>query len=228
MTIESAERLDAVLAAAKARGNHLIGYKTALLAPEAQRRLGAAGPVWGVLTDDMAINDGDEFDLSTVASAKAEVELVFQLGSDLVGPGVTEADVLAATAAVYAGIEIPSVPRGAEPPTRVGDYLACNALAAGYVLGCAVTGFHDIDMSLVGAVLEVDGDIVSSGAGAQVLGNPVRAVAWLANRLARHGKELHAGMVVFTGGLAAGVALAPGQSVAAEIAHVGRVAFRTA
>lgn len=227
MTADAAARLDATLVAGQERGRHLIGYKTALLSRAAQQRLHAAGPVWGLLTDDMPVGDGDQVDLSTVTGAKAEVELVFQLGTDLVGPGVTEVDVLAATAAVRAGIEIPATRADATPPAEIGEYVRQNALAWRFVLGRAFTGFRDVDLSLVGALLEVDGGVVGSGAGARVLGNPVRSVAWLANRLARYGKELHAGMVVFTGALADPVALAPGQSIAVEIGHVGRAAVRT-
>lgn len=224
---EAVARLDAFLTAARENGHRHIGYKVALLSPAAQRRMNAAGPVWGGLTDDMAVADGAEVDLSAVASAKAEVELVFELGSHLVGPGVTESHVLSATSAVYAGIEIPAVPIDALPPSDAKDYLRHSALAWRYVLGQAVNRFDRIDLSLVGAIVEIDGEVVASGAGAQVLGSPARSVAWLANGLARYGKELPAGTLVFSGALADQVALVPGQSVAVEIAHVGRAAVRT-
>jgi 2-keto-4-pentenoate hydratase len=227
MTTEAVERLDAFLSASREKGLRHVGYKAALISSAAQRRMNSAGPVWGALTDDMAVTDGAQVDLSTVASAKAEVELVFQLGSDLVGPGVTEAHVLSATAAVYVGIEIPAVSVGSEPPTNTEDLLRSNALAWRYVLGQAATRFHGIDMSLVGAILEVNGEVTASGAGAGILGSPARSVAWLANRLASYGKELHAEMLVFSGALTDPVALAPGQSVSVEIAHVGRAALGT-
>jgi 2-keto-4-pentenoate hydratase len=213
---------------ARAQGHRLVGYKTALLAPQAQARYGAAGPVWGQLTDGMALVDGAEFDLSALASAKAEAELVFQLGADLVGPGVTEADVLAATCALHAGIEIPAVPLGGQAAADVEAFAGRNTFAWAYVLGRAVTDFTSIDMSLIGAIMEVDGDVVSSGCGARALGSPARAVAWLANRLALRGKEMQAGMLVFTGALAGPVTLTTGRRVSVEVAHVGRVAVRAA
>jgi 2-oxo-3-hexenedioate decarboxylase len=226
MSADAVAAQDIFLTAAQARGHCLVGYKTALLDPQAQVRLGAAGPVWGQLTDDMAIVDGAEFDLSAVASAKAEAELVFQLGADLVGPGVTEADALAATYALHVGIEIPAVPLAVKPATGIEAFAGRNTFASGYVLGRAVTGFARVDMSLIGAIVEVDGDVVSSGCGARVLGSPARAVAWLANRLALRGKELHAGMLVFTGALADPVTLAAGRTVSVELAHLGRAAVR--
>jgi 2-keto-4-pentenoate hydratase len=226
MSADAVAAQDVFLKAAQARGHRLVGYKTALLDRQAQVRLGAAGPVWGQLTDDMAIIDGAEFDLSAVASAKAEAELVFQLGADLVGPGVTEADALAATHALHVGIEIPAVPLAVGAVADIEAFAGRNAFASGYVLGRAVTGFTLVDMSLIGAIVEVDGDVVSSGCGARVLGSPARAVAWLANRLALRGKELHAGMLVFTGALADPVTLAVGRTVSVELAHLGRAAVR--
>jgi 2-keto-4-pentenoate hydratase len=217
---------DTSLRAALVQGHRLVGYKIALLDPPAQSRLHANGPVWGQLTNDMALVDGAEFDLSAVASARAEAELVFQLGSDLVGPGATEADVLAATCALRAGIEIPAVPLGGRAATDVGTFAAQNTFASHYVLSRAVTDFAHVDMSLIGAIVEVDGDVVSSGCGARVLGSPARAVAWLANRLALRGKELLAGMIVFTGALADPVPLTTGARVSVEVAHVGRAAIR--
>lgn len=226
MSLGAVAAQDVSLKTASAQGHHLVGYKIALLDPQAQSRLHADGPVWGQLTDDMALVDGTEFDLGAVASAKAEAELVFQLGADLVGPGATEADVLAATCALHVGIEIPAIPLGGQAATDVEIFAAENTFASHYVLGCAVADFARIDMSLVGAIVEVDGDVVSSGCGARVLGSPARAVAWLANRLALRGKELHAGMIVFTGALADPVPLTSGRRVSVEVAHVGRAAIR--
>lgn len=226
MSPGSVSAQDMFLQDAEAQGHRLVGYKTALLAPQAQARYGAAGPVWGQLTDGMALVDGAEFDLSAVASAKAEVELVFELGADLVGPGVTEADVLAATRALHVGIEIPAVPFGGQAATDVETFAGRNTFAWAYVLGRAVMDFTGIDMSLIGAIVEVDGDVVSSGCGARVLGSPARAVAWLANRLALRGKEMQAGMLIFTGALADPVTLTAGRRVSVEVAHLGRVAVR--
>ena len=228
MSASVAAAQEAFLNAALAQGHRLVGYKISLLDPQAQGRFGAAGPVWGQLTDDMALLDGGEFDLSAVASAKAEAELVFQLGADLVGPGATEADALAATCALHAGIEIPAVPFGGQATTDAETFASRNTFAAAYVLGRAVTDFTRVDMSLIGAIVDVDGDVVSSGCGARVLGSPARAVAWLANRLALRGKELHAGMLVFTGALADPVTLTAGRTVSIEIAHLGRAAIRVA
>jgi len=210
--------LDALLRS----GRQLTGVKTALLSQAAQRRMGAAAPVWGWLTSDMELPDGTAIDCASRPATKAEPEVVFTLGADLVGPGVTETDVLRATAAISAGIELPGSARPA-PPADVREFVADNTCAAHYIVGRPVLDFAGLDFSLLGALVERDGEVISSGAGARVLGSPARSVAWVVNALAHMGFELHAGLVVFTGAIADPVAVTAGHVISAEFAHLGRV-----
>jgi 2-keto-4-pentenoate hydratase len=203
-------------------GRRLVGVKTALLADDGQRRMGAVAPVWGWLTADMELPDGAVLDCGAFVGIKAEAEIVFTLGADLAGPGVTEADVLRATAAISAGIELPGSAR-ATPPASVQEFVRDNTLAAHYILGRPVLDFAGLDLSVLGAVLEVDGEVVSSGAGARALGSPARSVAWLANAVAEMDFVLQAGMIVFTGAVAGPVEVTPGQVISADFAHLGRV-----
>lgn len=205
-------------------GRRLAGVKTALLSAKAQRRMGAAAPVWGWLTSDMELADGTELDCRLLPAAKAEPEVVFTLGADLAGPGVTEADVLRATAAISAGIELPGSTRPA-PPADVRELVEDNTSAAHYIVGRPVRDFASLDLSLLGALVERDGEVISSGAGARVLGSPARSVAWVVNALAHMGLELRAGMIVFTGAIADPAAVTAGHVISAEFAHLGRVGF---
>jgi 2-oxo-3-hexenedioate decarboxylase len=207
-----------------AAGERLAGYKTALLGRVAQRRLGASGPVWGWLTDAMELADGAVFECASQLRTKAEAEIVFVLGSDLVGPGVTEEDVARATAAIRPGIELPGSQRATAAET-VAAFVADNTSAGRFVLGRCVFDFPLRDLPRVEAVMRRDGEVVSSGAGARVLGNPARAVALLANSLAEAGRELHAGMLVFTGAVADPVAVTSGHSYSAQFRALGTVGF---
>ena len=71
--------------------------------------------------------------------------------------------------------------------------------------------------------LSVDGEVVSTGNGAAVLGNPLKAVAWLANKLAEFGVSLRPGDLVLAGALHASVAVAEGASVRASFSGLGDV-----
>jgi len=207
-------------------GERPIGRKIALTARAAQNRVGASGPIWGWLTDAMEIPGGEAFTIPPYLRTRAEVELVFVLGQDLVGPGVTSRDVMAATAAVCIGIELPTGPASGSP-TTVAELVANNAWAGGFVIGRPRTDWAVLDIALLGALLEIDGQVVTSGAGAAVLGHPARAIARLANDLAEDdGSELRAGELIFTGGLTEPVTLTPGMTVEASIAHLGHIGLR--
>jgi 2-keto-4-pentenoate hydratase len=215
-----------------AAGHRLVGYKTALLDPAARARLGSPGPVWGWLTDDMQLADGDRLECGSRHRFRAEAEIVFVLGQDLVGPGLTEADVLSAAAAIRGGIELPGS-RREDPPATAADFVADNTSAAHFLLGANLVPLTNSALDETGGIgdlagsLRCDGEVVASGTAARVLGHPARAVAWLANALAADGLELHAGMLVFTGAVAGPISPVPGHTYTAEFDVLGTVGFTT-
>jgi 2-oxo-3-hexenedioate decarboxylase/2-keto-4-pentenoate hydratase len=104
-------------------------------------------------------------------------------------------------------------------PTLIAD----DFFAAGCVLGQAVarSGAPDL-LELVGRAV-VNGTEVGRGTGADVLGHPHNALAWLANHLAAEGKGLHAGQIVLTGSLVKTVWLNAGDNVTMELKGLGKV-----
>jgi 2-keto-4-pentenoate hydratase len=104
-------------------------------------------------------------------------------------------------------------------PTLVAD----DFFAAGCVLGEAVARTKVPDLlNVVGRVI-VNGEEVGRGTGADVLGHPHNALAWLANQLAAEGRGLHAGQIVLTGSLVKTVWLNAGDSVVVELSGLGTV-----
>jgi 2-keto-4-pentenoate hydratase len=105
-------------------------------------------------------------------------------------------------------------------PTLVAD----DFFAAGCVLGKPVTRSAAPDLlDLVGRAV-INGDEVSRGTGADVLGHPHNALAWLANHLAAGGKGLHAGQIVLTGSLVKTLWLGAGDKVTMDLSELGTVA----
>jgi 2-keto-4-pentenoate hydratase len=105
-------------------------------------------------------------------------------------------------------------------PTLVAD----DFFAAGCVLGKAVARNEAPDLlKVVGRAL-INGEEVGRGTGADVLGHPHNALAWLANHLAGEGKGLHAGQIVLTGSMVKTVWLDAGDSVVMELDGLGTVA----
>jgi 2-keto-4-pentenoate hydratase len=104
-------------------------------------------------------------------------------------------------------------------PTLVAD----DFFAAGCVLGEPVACEAAPDLlAVVGRAL-INGVEVGRGTGADVLGHPHHALAWLANHLADEGRSLHAGQLVLTGSLVKTVWLTAGDRVTMELEGLGRV-----
>ena len=75
-------------------------------------------------------------------------------------------------------------------------------------------------------ILEKNGEIVATGAGAAALGSPVNAVAWLANTLGEFGIPLRAGEVILSGSLAPLIPVEPGDSMQMRIGGIGGASVR--
>jgi 2-keto-4-pentenoate hydratase len=107
-------------------------------------------------------------------------------------------------------------------PTLVAD----DFFAAGCVLGEPVARTAAPDLLSVAGRALINGVEAGSGTGADVLGHPHHALAWLANHLADEGRGLHAGQIVLTGSLVKTVWLNAGDHVVMELDGLGRVEAR--
>lgn len=83
-----------------------------------------------------------------------------------------------------------------------------------------------LDLATLGVVFEKNGEIVSVGTGAAVLGNPAASVAMLANVLTERGEAIPAGSIVPTGGLTEPIPVTPGDHVRLRVQHLGPVSLR--
>ena len=104
-------------------------------------------------------------------------------------------------------------------PTLIAD----DFFAAGCVLGQGVPRSAVPDLSRVIGRALINGAEVGQGTGADVLGHPHNALAWLANHLAADGKGLRAGEIVLTGSLVKTVWLNAGDHVVMELEGLGSV-----
>jgi len=100
---------------------------------------------------------------------------------------------------------------------------ADDFFGAGSVLGKPKAPGAVADLAALSGRAIVNGSEVASGVGADVMGHPYEALAWLANNLAARGHALKAGQFVSTGSLVKTLWLAPGDHVAIEIESLGRV-----
>ena len=89
-----------------AEGRLIRGRKVELSSRAMQEMLGVDEPDFGVLLDDMVVEDGDEARVSELCQPRVEAEIAFVLGTDLAGPGVGTSQAMLALAGVMPSLEI--------------------------------------------------------------------------------------------------------------------------
>ena len=226
ITIENAYHVQQRMVARRVQaGERVVGKKIGVTSAAVMNMLGVYQPDFGYLLDGMIYNEGDAIDTSTLIQPKAEGEIAFILKKDLMGPGISNADVLAATECVMPCFEIVDS-RIRDWKIKIQDTVADNASCGVFVLGDRLVDPRDVDLATCGMVLEKNGEIVATGAGAAALGHPANAVAWLANTLGRLGMGLKAGEVVLSGSLGIMVPVQAGDNLRVTIGGIGSCSVR--
>lgn len=144
------------------------------------------------------------------------------MGDRLVGPGVTCVQAMASVDSVWGGAEVIDS-RYQDFRFKAGDVAADNASSGAFVTGPVGLPPSDLDLTLEGVLLEVEGQILDSATGAAVQGHPGEALALAANDLARRGHAIEAGWIVLTGGMTDAVFAPPGSSIGVHFTNLGSV-----
>ena len=202
-------------------GERVVGKKIGVTSKAVQDMLGVHQPDFGFLTDRMEVRSGEPITKSNLIQPRAEAEIAFILKSDLNGPGVTEAEVLAATAAIAPCFEIVDS-RIKDWKIGIVDTVADNASCGLYVLGEARVDPRGLDLAGLKVTVWKNGQFLSEGLGSAVQGSPLTAVAWLANTLSRFGVSLNAGDVILSGSLVPLEPAVSGDRFDMELHGVGR------
>ncbi len=226
ITIEDAYHIQQRMIARRVeKGERVIGKKIGVTSKAVMNMLGVHQPDFGYLLDGMVYNEGESIEMDDLIQPKAEGEIAFLLKKDLMGPGVTAADVIAATEGVMACFEIVDS-RIQDWKIKIQDTVADNASCGVFVLGDQLVDIADLDLSLCGMVLEKNGEIVVTGAGAATMGHPVNAMVWLAITLGKLGIALKAGDIVLSGAMGAMVPVQKGDNLRMSIGGIGGCSVR--
>ncbi|SOZ69113.1 4-oxalocrotonate decarboxylase [Cupriavidus taiwanensis] len=216
---------DAIRARKAARGTRIAGLKMGLTSFAKMRQMGVSEPVYGFLTDYGACMDGAAIDTGTLIHPKVEAEIAFVLKAPLKGPGCHIGDVLAATDFVVPAVEVIDS-RYENFRFDLKSVIADNTSSARFVVGGTHRSTEGLDLKNLGVVLEKNGEVVATAAGAAVLGHPANSVAMLANMLGARGRELPAGTFIMTGGVTEAIAVAAGDNITVRYQHLGTVSMR--
>lgn len=209
---------------AKLSGQSIVGWKIAATSTAGQQHIRVDGPLAGCLLSARAVEAGARVSLAGNNMKVAEAEFAFRMGQPLPKRALaySVAEVLAAVASLHPAIEVPD--SRYQDFTRVGaaQLIADVACACWFVIGPAVRAdWRARDLVQHGVAAYRNGALAGQGSGANVLGDPRAALAWIANELRTHGEGLRAGEVVITGTCLTPVPVSAGDKVKADFGDFG-------
>lgn len=229
--IEEAYAVQDAFVALKARAcGAVAGYKIALTTPQMRSLVSLHDSIGGCLHARQLVGAPAVVRAADYGRLLVEFEIAFRMGADL-----------PALEAPYAPEQVAAAVAGAMPAfeladDRGADYLtlasrglelaADNAWNEGAVLGLPVPVWRDLDLAALRGVATINGKAVGEGRGADAMGHPLTALAWVANHMAGRGRRLRKGDVVITGSLVSSKFPQPGDLVRFEADPLGSIELR--
>jgi 2-keto-4-pentenoate hydratase len=207
-----------------ADGRILAGRKVGLTSPAMQAQLGVDSPDFGFFFTDMVHHEDARIATDSFISPKVEPEFGFVLKETLTGPGVTREHAAAAIGEVYAAIEIIDS-RIKDWDIRLVDTVADNASCGAIAVGTTPLEVDVSDLNSVQCTLLIDGHPAESGTGADVMGDPVAPLVWLANVLGEQGVSLEAGQLVLPGSFTKAMPVVADSTATADFGSLGSLSI---
>lgn len=181
------------------------GFKIGATTQRMQQYLGLPGPAAGYMVAAHLLPSGTRIPHASLRGPGAECEIGLRLARDLPFGAIDAATAAAAVGEVFAAIEIVENRYGTPPlgdlarigtPTLVADQVYHRAA----ILGTAPANWRDLDLEAIPGRVAVDGLQRAAGHGRDLLGHPMKALAWLAGSpTAAAFGGLKAGQVVMLG-----------------------------
>ena len=182
-------------------GDKVVGKKIGVTSKVVQEMLGVHQPDFGFLTASMQYPNNTKIKIEDLLiQPRAEGEIAFILSNDLSGPGITDQDVKDATANIVPCFEIVDS-RIKDWKIKIEDTVADNASCGVFVLGDERIDVTNLDLADLELKMYKNDNLISSGKGSAVQGNPYQAVAWLANTLGELGIPFLSGEIILSGSL---------------------------
>ena len=179
------------------------GYKLGCTTPVMQAMLGIAAPVYGGIRAGDVHASGAALASSGFRAPGIECEIAVRIGADIDARGRAprRGEVASAIAEAMPAIEIVDNRYGDWAALGTPTLIADDFFQAACILGPPAAGCDPMTLDGVTGRTLIDGAETGRGEGADVLGHPLDAVAWLARALGRRGAVLGAGRIVMTGSL---------------------------
>jgi len=224
-TLDEAYRVREAYEAIEApRRGKVVGYKIGLTTPIMQQLCGVDEPCYGAMFSSEIRQSPAEVRVADYCRVGIETEIAMRLGADLPDGGGHKR-VVEAVESCMAAIEVLDDLRHDYKRLSARSMVAGNVWNAGCVLGPPVNDWQKLDLTAATYRLSINGVEIGAGKGADVMGNPLNALSWLADRLAADGRPLRRGMVVMTGSVVPIQFPKPGDHAVVDVSGLGRAEF---
>lgn len=202
-----------------------VGWKIGCTTPVMQEFLGIASPCAGHIRAAGVYQRAATLTAADYLRAGVECEIAVRLASNLPAASrpYSRDQVAAAVGSCMAAMEIVDdryVDYGMlDAPTLIAD----DFFHAGCILDRPASGVKPADLAALAGRMRIDGEVVGAGRGAEILGDPMAALEWLANSVASGDGGLRAGEIVMLGSLVRTEWPRAGAWVSVEIDGLGGV-----
>ncbi|BAQ10976.1 2-oxopent-4-enoate hydratase [Bacillus sp. OxB-1] len=198
------------------------GWKLGLTSKAKQQMMGVHEPSYGVLLKNMLLLEGQTHSLKSFIHPKLEPEIGFIFKRDITGPYITSAQIAEAIDYVVPAFELIDS-RFERFKFTLLDAVADNSSSSRYILGNQYCKLDQIDLRLMGIVFRKNGQVLSTATSAAVMGNPLSAITWMANKLLKRGQHIKKGEVVLSGSLSEAISIKPGDHFSASFDGLGTI-----
>ncbi len=208
-------------------GSPSIGWKVGATTKVAQQGFGIDSPFYGPMAEAGVIENGGTIEKTPCIGA-CEPEYAFKLARDYPASGeaINAETAAAAVESVHAAIEVIGRCIGnAEYANGVGVTMDFGGNAA-FVVGPEVSDWQNQDLTNAVVESKVDGEVVQTGNGEPIMGDPINSLVWMAQTLADAGKQIKAGEWVSTGTCTPAVPAEAGKTYTARFSDFGEVSVK--
>ncbi len=208
----------------------ISGYKIALSSAAMQKFVNVSEPQAGSMMQKTLRRTPCVVHAYDYVNLIVEFEIAIELADDLPAADApfSRERVAAAVGGVMPAIELAD-DRGADYadlPRQPLGLIADNCWNEGAVLGYPVRKWKALDLAAVRGVASINGKEVGQGVGADTMGHPLAAVAWVADNLASRGRGMLRGDVIITGSLVTTKPAKPGDVMEWSVEGLGNVELR--
>ena len=221
---------DAFVALRAEKLGAIVGYKIALSSAEMRRFVGVEQPQSGAMLESTLRRTPASVRAADYLRLIVEFEIAVEMAEDLPSADApfSRERVAKAVGSIMPALELADDREAdyAELRKHPFELIADNTWNEGAVLGYPLKEWAGLDLEAVRGVATINGKPVGEGRGADAMGHPFNAVAWVADHLAAHSRGLLRGDVVITGSIITSKNVAPGDLVKFSVEGLGDVELR--